>query len=151
MDASLIAIPACSVLMLIKGGQHGFLRNRVENKIFHRVLDGKILSTAGFGLVCLFFVPYWQAALGAIGWLTGVAPSIGEDIAAQREGNWRGTLQRGVFLGAMIALTLWNPAFILAGATFPVWYGLCVKYNKGDWGPAEWAQGAVIGAVLAFS
>jgi len=133
--------------MLVKGGQHGFLRNKIKNPVLHRLLDGKILSTVGFGLLALFFVPYWLAITAGIGWLLGVSPSIGEDIAAQRAGNWRGYFQRGTFLGASIALGLWNPAFILAGMSAPLCLWVSDKWSK-DWYVMEALQGCAIG--LAF-
>jgi hypothetical protein len=147
-----LAIPACAILFAIKGGQHGFIVNkyRDKNPVLNRILDGKVLSTVGFGLLCLFFVPWWLAITGALGWLLGVAPSIGEDIQAQREGNWKPFFQRGTFLGASITLGLWNPAFILAGMTAPLCLWISDRRSK-EWWFYELAQGAVIGATLVLS
>lgn len=152
MDASLIAIPACAVLMAVKGGQHGFLVNkyRAMHPVINRLLDGKVLSTLGFMAVAAFFFPWWTAILGGIGWLSGVAPSIGEDIEAQRNGNWRGTLQRGVFLGAMIALFLWSPVFIISGATMCLCLWISDRIDK-NWWPMELLLGGAIGAGFLLS
>lgn len=145
-----LAIPVCAILMLIKGGQHGFLRRKVTNPYLYKMLDGKILSTLGFGLLCLCFMPPLLSLTAALGWLLGVAPSIGEDIAEQRSGNWKPFFQRGTFMGASIALGCWNPAFILAGMLSPVFLWISDKWSK-DWYVKEALEGAAIGLVLAVS
>ena len=145
-----LAIPICALIGRMHGGGPTFYREFVRKHApwLDPYLDGDTASPIAFAALCLFFMP-WPLALGAgIGWWAGWAPDIGDRVAELREGKWKQSLLRGVFLGACIAIGTWNPAFILAGATFPVWYGLCVKYNKGDWGPAEWAQGAAIGSIL---
>jgi len=147
-----LAIPLCALAGRLHGGGPTFYREWVRKRLpwLDRYLDGDIASPVAFAALCAFFMP-WPLALGAgLGWWAGWAPDIGDKVDALRDGNWKPALQRGVFLGSCIALGSWNPAFILAGATFPLWYWLCVRYNKGDWGPAEWAQGAAIGAVLAI-
>lgn len=146
----IFTVVTCALLFSVKGGQHGFLRNKVTNPVIHRLLDGKILSTALFGLVCLFYYPWPWAIGGAGGWLAGVAPSIGEDIAEQRNGNWRGTLQRGTFLGACLALGLWNPSFIIAGALMGPFLWVSDRVSK-DWWLYELLQGAAIGIALVAS
>lgn len=162
---------ACAVLMRLKGGGHaGFVEwvaTRSGSKFLDLVLGAKFLSTVGFGLVCLLVgYPWWQAVLGAFGWLCGVAPSVGEIIGSigGYKGNWRIEgekwgwkmgAQRGVFCGACIALALWNPAFIIAGAMFPLvyWIGVSIEqYRRGivaaPWDWSEWFYGAVIGAAF---
>lgn len=137
--------------MAVKGGQHGFIVNkyRQKNKFLDRLLDGKILSTVGFGLLCLCFMSIPLAVTAALGWLLGIAPSIGEDIAAQRAGNWKPYFQRGTFLGTSIALGTWNPAFIIAGMLSPLCLWVSDKVSK-DWWLKELLEGALIGLVLAL-
>lgn len=145
----MIEILVCSILMRIKGGGHGFIRNKIKNKTLHRLLDGKILSTLGFGIL-VFTIDPWLAIPGALGWLAGVSPSIGEDIAELRKNNWKPALIRGVFLGAMLSLTLWNPLFILIGPFFPLSYWLSDKIDPTDWKYAEYILGAIIGVFLCL-
>jgi hypothetical protein len=134
--------------MRIKGGGLWFIRDKFEEGgIPHRLLDGKIISTLGFGALCLAMglLPWWQCAIAALGWLGGVAPSIGEDIQAAREGNWKPGFQRGAFLGSALALGMWNPFMILSGLAFPWCYLLGEKINKHDWKYGEYIYGGVIG------
>lgn len=125
----LSAIIICAMLYAIKGGQHGTYRRSINEKltgavyrrqedsswqmvapklssrIVDRLLDGKILSSIGFGLlVALHGAEYHgfinggpsydlaitAGAVAALGWLAGVAPKMGRivgDIGGYR-GNW---------------------------------------------------------------
>lgn len=146
----MIEIIVCSLLMRIKGGFGPIieLRKHETNKIIHRLLDGKILSTVGFTLLCLLLFPWWQALLMGLAWLGGIAPSIGEEIGAIGgiKGNWpsdkyswfgsrlfqfvenmrlwgwlSGTL-RGMYSGCLLSIAALSPWFILTGAMFPLAY-----------------------------
>lgn len=139
-------------------------------------LDGTNLSSVSFGLLCLIYVPWWQAILAAIGWRIGAAPSFGEEIGAIGgiKGNWpsgrdswfgskivkvksdrlwgwiSGAL-RGLFFGTCIALPTLNPWFIPLGATFPLCYFLGVSieqiHKKKIQASWHWAEW-IFGAVL---
>ena len=146
----MIEVLVCSLLMRIKGGFTPIieLRKNETNKIIHRLLDGKILSTAGFTLLCLLIFPWWQALLMGLAWLGGIAPSIGEEIGAIGgiKGNWpsdkyswfgsklllwvedirlwgwlSGTL-RGLYFGLLLMIASLSPWFLLMGAAFPISY-----------------------------
>lgn len=177
MFTTIAIILSCAVLHAIKGGQHGFIRNRVENKILHRLLDGKVISSAGFGV--LIGIVTGDAVMGAscaVLWLAAFAPSMGEEAGATGGicGGWgpyldRGfgrsygvkkALQRGVFAGAILSLLLPGWAMIVAGATFPVCYFIGISIQQlidGDekddasWHIAEWIYGVVIGIGVAFA
>jgi hypothetical protein len=146
------AIPICSLLMRIKGGGPTPYREwfRKHVSFLDGALDGKIISPIGFALLCLFCVPWWQAIIAGFGWLAAVAPSIGEDIAEVRQLNFKPGVIRGGYLGAMIALALWNPAFIVSGLTFPLCY-LAAHYIKPeDWKYGEYLLGALLGVAFLF-
>ena len=146
--------------MRIKGGGHGKIRREIVDfaemvhgrtlaKIIDRILDGKVLSSLGFALVA--FNPF-----AGLGWLLGVAPSIGEEIGAigGYRGHWNyndrdswflskyvgfrnirvwgavSGLLRGLFMGLCLAITTLNPWFILAGASFPLAYFIGVSIRQ---------------------
>jgi hypothetical protein len=208
----MIAAAICAALYSIKGGQHWRIRYAVEgfagikrdaeNNIVgdlnfgqwlvHRFMDGKVLSSIGFGvLVAVSGAEYRgfvgggpaydlaiaAGAIAALGWLAGVAPKMGRiagDIGGYRgnwdadqkpypkkEGKaaaiegWKAGLQRGVFMGAMLALTTGNLWFIIAGATFPacVFVGISIQQKitrktLADWHWYEVIFGAVIGTAF---
>jgi hypothetical protein len=71
--------------------------------------------------------------------------------------GWKAGVQRGVFLGAMLALATGNVSFIVAGALFPVtaWIGVSIMQSVKnkldvDWVLHEVLMGAVLGATYAF-
>lgn len=139
----------CSLLMRIKGG--GLAKYQPKSRILKILLGGKLLSTIGFGVLCYFMgLPPWQAILCGMGWLAGVSPSIGEDIDDLRHGKWLPAIMRGVWMGAMLAVTTWNPAFILSGATFPICYWLSDRIDPKDWKYGEYILGAVIGLTMVM-
>jgi len=168
-------IPACAALYAIKGGQHGrvpLIAKLRKNKIMDGVLDGKVVSPL---VMALLAGPLVGAA-----WLAGVAPGMGRivgNIGGYR-GNWmadetpypeelsgiyaaegwKAGVQRGVFMGALLALATGNTAFIVLGALFPAcaWLGVSVKqFTTGlrvvDWVWYEVIFGAVIGAGFIWS
>jgi hypothetical protein len=178
----LLAIAASALLYAVKGGQHGTVRRYIAARaglkfdsagepydmsitqaVLWRVLDGKIVSSVGFGILTL-------NPVAGLCWLIGVAPSIGEEIGAigGYKGNWRDEGQlwgwkrgviRGVFLGALLALAMpaQSTALIVAGAAFPAAYFAGVSIGQArtgktrpGWRLAEWIYGAVIGAAVAF-
>lgn len=150
----LAAIPACALAARVHGGgpavAREWLRKRFPN--VERYLGGDTLSPVLFGLVCLLFMPWYWAMGGAIGWAVGWAPDIGDRVQELRLGQWKMALQRGVFLGAWVAVGTYNPLFILSGAMFPLLYWLSTKTKTGSWGISEWLQGAAIGLVfLSYS
>lgn len=178
---SILIVIACAALYAVKGGQHGRFKRmggnalgisydskgnpigklHLDQRIYQFLTDGKTISTLGFSLLCL-------NPLAGLAWLVGVAPSMGEEAGAVGgyKGNWRPEgatwgwkrgLQRGVFLGAMLALALNDTLMIIAGASFPLCYFLGIsiqQYRTGkiiaDWHLAEWIYGAVVGVALAY-
>lgn len=159
----MIEIIAVSLLMRIKGGGHGFIRNKTKG-LLHKALDGKILSTLGFFILCLFHYGFGVSILAAIAWLAGVAPSIGEQIGAvggykrawRPEGmlwGWKSGMMRGTYQGALLALATGNTMFIIAGALFPLAYfiGVSLKqliHDRDDWDYGEWIYGAILGFII---
>ncbi len=150
----------CAMLMRLKG---------------YGIPCGKAASSVLFALACGLSlpVPWWQATLAGMGWLAGVAPSIGEEIGAMTRGTiplsrgwfgevlysrlypwprlWgiAGCMARGTWMGLCIGLPLLNPWVVPACAVgFPVAYWLAWKIDPADWAVAEWMLGAVIGLTL---
>lgn len=156
--------------MRIKGGGHYPVRHFIEEKagvfrekgeiiepeeldlkqeIIVRALDGKTISPIMFAILA-------KNPLAAVGFLAGVAPSIGEELGAiggvkgywnkDKRDSWFGSglimpenqrtwgfasgFLRGLFLGGCLALTTLNPWFILAGASFPVVYFIGVSIEQ---------------------
>jgi len=152
----MIEIIGSSILMRVKGGGLG--------KIPY--VSGKILSSIGFALLCLYATDSFFGLLGGVGWWVGNKFSLGEIIGAiggykgnwrpeGKEWGWKQGVQRGIFTGACIGVCLWNPAFILAGATFPVcvWLGvslnqILIRKVQASWYLFEILWGAVLGAAF---
>lgn len=176
---SFLTIIICGFLYAIKGGSGNFLKNwnyvRAKNKILHRLLDGKVLSTllfwvfitavTGNGLLGIFM---------ALAWLAAVAPSMGEEHGAV--GRWgyawgpyidhpekfgrrygvNKSIHRGVWMGACFTVVTGFPLFLW----FSLLYVPCVfigqQINRwilktDGWTLAEPIIGAiVIGAPLAY-
>lgn len=163
-------------LYAVKGGQLGRVpgwNDLRENSVVADVLlDGKPLSAIGFA--CL------AGPLAGLGWLAGVSPRMGravgniggyrgnwdaeekpyegEEARAMAIEGWKAGVQRGVFLGACIALATGNVAFIAAGALFPVTAYLGVslmqfikKKVDVDWVFHEIILGAVLGVPFLFA
>lgn len=167
--------------MRIKGGGHGKIRRDIVDfaemvhgaklaKIIDRILDGKTLSSLGFALIA--FNPF-----AGLGWLLGVAPSIGEEIGAVGgyRGHWNyndkdswflskyikikdirlwgfvSGLLRGAFLGLCLSITTLNPYFILAGACFPIAYfvGVSIRQRIEKLIAVDWHLGEwILGAII---
>lgn len=146
----LLAIPACALAGRLHGGGPTIYREYFR-KHFPKIdpyLDGDITSPIAFGIICyLTGLPWYLALGGAVGWAVGWAPDIGDRVEELRQGKWKLALQRGVFLGACLSLGTWNPAFIISGAFFPLFYWLT---RKGDWHWSEWLQGGAIGVAVVF-
>jgi hypothetical protein len=183
----------CAILYAIKGGQHGrikYIAKLRENKIFDRLLDGKVLSTIGFFLLfgiyhsvlvgpAVYEFPFFAALIASVGWLAGISPKMGRILGqiggyrgnwdaneqlypanerkAQAIEGWKSGVQRGVFMGAMLALTTDNLWFIVAGLLFPVtaFVGVSIQQyiNKSyaaDWHIHEYLFGFVIGLAFLF-
>lgn len=159
-----ISIIVCSLLYPTKGGN-----------LFHvKYLDGKKLSAIIFGVWCMLFFPWPQAALLGALWLAAVSPSMGEEAGAVGgyKGAWgpyienpkfgrsygvKKALQRGVWEGALLALILPPVPAILIGLTWPLAYyaGISVQQWRtnqvnADWHIAEFIRGAVLGGVFLF-
>lgn len=154
-----------SILYAIKGGQlghiPGFNKLREDGILLDSILDGKILSSLGAWII---FGP-----AVAIAWLAGVAPKMGRIVgnvggyrgnwdADERPGagdvreGWKLGIQRGVFMGAMLALATGNVWFIVAGSLFPAtaWLGVSIEQYRtkrivADWHWHEVIFGAAIG------
>jgi hypothetical protein len=162
-----------AALYAVKGGQlgrvPGFNKLRESNVVADAVLDGKVLSSIGFGILA--------GPLAGLAWLAGVSPKMGRIVGkiggylgnwdsnekpyqygvsrAMAIEGWKEGVQRGVFLGACITLATGNLAFIVAGAMFPVtvWLGVSAmqaikKKVDVDWVFHEILFGAVIGFCL---
>lgn len=179
-----IAFALCALLYAIKGGHHGVLRRKIAKlagtrfgpdnepedtsipqEILWTVMDGKIVSATGFGL--LAYLAGFGFLFPAAGWLLGVAPSVGEEIGAVGgiKGNWRAEGRvwgwkkgfiRGVFLGAMLAVAFDSTAFIWACAPFPIYSFIGVSIEQlrtgtveASWRWHEWITGGAIGLALA--
>ena len=117
---------AFSLIHLIKGGKHFWLRPELEEKpIFKHVFGARTLSTLLTIPVCLVAgFPEWQAVLFAVAWWISMFPSLGEEIGAiggkqgnwpdakpdedyaifNAKGGWKKGLQRGAFTGGILSL-----------------------------------------------
>lgn len=162
----------------IKGGQHvdeTFATYLSRHKYLSMLIDGKNLSSL------LFFV-FTFNPFGALGWFIGCTPSLGEEVPAIGgiKGNWvhennvdrtltgeeakaarisalkRG-LQRGVFMGACVAIGMQDFNFLYAGASWPlcVYVGISISQlyrnavNTG-WRTYEIVYGLAFGPALYF-
>lgn len=146
----IITILLCALAGRLKGGGPKIFREWVRRKFpkLDKWVDGDITGPLVFGLICLFWMPWYFALGGAIGWWVGMAPDVGQVMDELRKGNWKPGLQRGVYLGAAIALFTWNPAFIIPGILWPLAYWIGEKMDDKDWWFSEWLIGGLIG--LAF-
>lgn len=156
---------------------------RSKNKFTERLLDGKIISTAGAFLFALFFnveivsisggafgvpeyaVRFIPAVLFALGWLASVAPSMGEEHGAVgrisywwgpyidkgfgREYGIKKALQRGVWMGAIMALVTGYIPFICFSLLFvpSIFIGQEIVYRltgRDGWSIAEPIIGALV-------
>lgn len=114
--------------------------------------QGKIIAAFGFAALCLCLkFSFLAAVLAGLGWWLGNKASLGEIEGAIGgfKGNWREEgkswgwkqgLQRGVFTGACLAVFTWNPAFILAGALFPLcaWIGISFEQLRAGKVQVSW-------------
>jgi hypothetical protein len=169
----MIEIAVCAALMRLKG--------------IGGYWQARWMSTALFGALCLTAgFPFWQSVLAGIGWRAAIGPSIGEEIGAMGgiRGAWNrddfdgwfgatlyrplvrwvrwwglvGLAVRGLFAGVCLALPLWSPWFLAAGAAMPMayWIGVSIEQIRtrtvaADWRLGEWLWGGMIGAALAAS
>ena len=149
-----LTIPICAALMRIKGG----------GLEYFKIGGGKIISALGFAALCYWLRPEWLSLLGGLGWWIGNKPSLGEIVGAiggikgtwnNEVNGWKEGVQRGVFTGACVSLSLWNPAFIIAGALFPVcvYAGVSLEQLRKNQTSVSWylfelIWGAAFGAVL---
>lgn len=191
----MLSIFSCAILYAVKGGQLGHIKGwnelRRKNSFMYLIMDGKILSSIGFGILAglihseyqgiinggpHYEFPIFTAISCSIFWLIGVSPAMGhivrgiggylgnwdmdlnpyftkersKDVAIQ---NWKTGLQRGVFLGAMLALSMNNTWFIVMGALFPVtaWIGVSIEQLRTNKIPADWHWHEILyGAVLGI-
>lgn len=149
---------------------------RSRNPVFERLLDGKVIS----GLLVLMFalvktathvggaeyiLNYGPAILFTAGWLAAVAPSIREELRAVfgqskslyikhgefgREFGIKKALQRGVWMGAMMALVTGYTPYICFSALFvPIAWG-CYQLRKEKIGPKYWAVMEALTGALMF-
>lgn len=148
---NLLKIAATALLMRIKGGGLG-----------PSPVSGRIISAGAFGLMCMVALDHMRGLLGGVGWWLGNKMSMGEIAGAigGLRGNWRHEgaewgwkqgLQRGIFTGALISVALWNPAFVVAGASFPLayWMGITIEQLRTRTIAVNWYLGEIIfGAFL---
>lgn len=166
-----LTILVCACAYAIKGGSGNILKNwnyvRDKNKIYDRLLDGKVLST-----IVMFVVAgvgtgwdmYMTCAI-ALAWLVSVAPSIGEENGSigDHNGAWgtyieRGFprdygikkgVQRGLVFGAAFAAVTSDINFIWFSLAFvpATFIGQCLNYlvlKKRGWTLAEPIIGAIV-------
>lgn len=170
---------AGALAMRIKGGGHGFLRNKITNPALHRALDGKILAASIFGCLCFSDgFAWWQALMMAAAFFAAMAPSIGEeigaiggikgnwfsdrdswfasqwfDVADDRLWGWVSGTARGIFSGILLALPALDPWFIAAGAAFAPCYfaGVSIEQVSTRILNPDWHLGEwIYGAVLVL-
>ena len=165
----------CGIFYALKGGsgKHVFTNwaeVRHRNRIFERLLDGKVIST-----LCLFtalmvvtFDVYLSLAM-SIAWLAAVAPSMGEEHQAiGHSTHWGGAykmheadfgrmygvkkgLQRGVWMGACFAIVTGYVPYLCFSLLFvPMVYigqDLRARHTGNrhavDWCYAEFLIGAI--------
>jgi hypothetical protein len=186
MILSIITVIWFAIAYAIKGGQgKSFFRNfkkvRDSHPILERLLDGKVLSTL-MVLIWACFVTVWtQSNIGGmdtaelsvvaitLAWLLSVAPSMGEEYGAirndktspyllyfDREYGIKKAIQRGVFIGACMALATGSLLFIVSAALLFVplaWLALHYAPAKifDRWGWSEILIGGfVYGLPMAF-
>lgn len=169
----ILSIFVFSVLYALKGGSgktvfHNWNRVRAKNKILNFILDGKKL---GFILAWLFIAAMTGdivlAFAVAAAWLLSVAPSMGEEHGAI--GRWKHSwgdyidysdsfgrlygvkkgIQRGVFIGACMALATGYVPFICFSLLFVpcVYVGQEVYYRITKRDSWVWSE-PLIGAVV---
>ncbi len=172
----MIHIIIFSILMAIKGGSHwryvpsGWSG---KNKVADWFLDGTQLSSFIAGIWAGVFIDPLTGFLFGIAWWVGNMASLGEEVGAigrlgkswgpyldwlGKDGveyGWKKGLQRGIYLGAMLALATGNTALIVAGAALPpvYWVGQTLHWkikNTDSWAWAEPIYGALIGAAFAM-
>lgn len=169
----------CSLLCRIKGG--GILyRIRPDHGIINNILDGKIVSSLGYGALVMSASSPLTGALAGLGWLIWMAPGVGDYIGALggafgrwREAallehwlidwmlpktpwiyGWLGTALRGAVFAIPLALALGSWYIIIAGAMMPVCYWLGITIRQVEQGviAANWLYGEYLwGAVIGLA
>lgn len=186
----ILIVLLCSLSVRVKGGGHYPIRHFLEEKagVFRekgkivnddlsflqlalvKSLDGKIWGSL------MFAAAAWNP-FAAIGFIVGMAPSIGEELGSiggikgywnqdkrdswfgsalikaedQRLWGWLSGILRGLFLGLCLAITTFNPWMLLAGGLFPVAYfiGISIQQIIENKVSVSWYLGELIhGAIL---
>lgn len=155
---------------------HRFLDGKALSAFLFGILFLIVTSEHQGGMVYTFTDgAWWRFPLAMTLWLAAVSPKMGriagmiggykgnwdrdeqpyddpiESVMQAAEG-WKQGLQRGVFIGAMMALLFWNPLPIIFGALFPatLWLGISIEQFRTKTVAASWIWHEFICGAVCF-